>query len=184
MADLTVLIGTVGALAGVGLGSWSTARYQRALFRDTHRLANVTARESAYQDFLTTARQFRRFMMTQPMTVRLIERPGGRPSTPVIDDPGTHWEDLDAAQAKLAILAGDREINSVASEVTDAIYSLIRARASYTQGEIPDEIIALGRDAEKKFARTAREDLTYSRSLERAGKRSLGRKRGEVGPDA
>lgn len=164
MADIGVLVGTVGALAGVGLGSWLTARSQQALLRDNHRLANVAARESAYEEFLATARQFRRFLMTQPMQVRVIERTDSRPGTPVIDEPGDHWAALDAAQAKLAILAGDSEPHHVSSEVLHGIYEIARARTIYAEGEIPDEIISIGRAAEKKFARAAREDLIRSRS--------------------
>jgi hypothetical protein len=164
MADLSVLIGTIGALAGVGLGSWLAARSQRDLLRDSHLLASISSREASYGEFLAVSRQFRRFLMTQPTKVRIIERANDQRSTPVIDGSKDYWEALDAAFSKLAILAGDRAPHRAASEVLDSIYEIASARAIYTEGEVPDEIIMLGRTAENRFAKAARDDLIESRT--------------------
>ena len=76
MQDLSAIAGTVGALVGVVLGGWLTARSQRTLLKESQRQTGIQARESAYSDFLVAYRRFRRFLMTESAEVRLVERPG------------------------------------------------------------------------------------------------------------
>ena len=52
MQDLSAIAGTVGALVGVVLGGWLTARSQRTLLKESQRQSGIQARESAYSDFL------------------------------------------------------------------------------------------------------------------------------------
>jgi hypothetical protein len=165
MMNLSIVFGTVGALAGVVLGAWLTGRSQRALLKESHRQAAITARETAYSEFLAAYRQFRRFVQTEPVKVQLVHRRSGRQSIPVIAQAGIHWEAVENATAKLEILAGDRMSHEVWRTVIDRFYDVARARASCEPGEVPDEIVASARAAETQFAHAARQDLMKSGAL-------------------
>jgi hypothetical protein len=159
MVDLTVLAGTVGALGGVALGSWLTARSQRTLLRESHLQARIEARELAYSEFLGAYRQFRRYIMNEPVNIRLVERSSGRPAVPIIDGSAHYWEAVENATARLVLLAGDRMSPDIWNAVRLAFYDIARARAIHEPGAVPDEIIHASRSAEYDFARVAREDL-------------------------
>ena len=49
----------------------------------------------------------------------------------------------------------------------DAITDIIRARASFGPGEVPDEYVTRARNAERDFAAAARDDLTMSGAVAR-----------------
>ena len=85
----------------MALGAWGAARSQRTLLKETQRQSAVQARESAYTEFLVAYRRFRRFLMTEPVEVRLVERPEGEKAAPLIDKAGDYWESVDSARASL-----------------------------------------------------------------------------------
>jgi hypothetical protein len=162
MQDLSAIAGTVGALAGVVLGGWLTARSQRTLLKESQRQSGIQARESAYSDFLVAYRRFRRFLMTEPTAVRLVERPEGRKAAPLIDGAGNHWEAVDSARARLELLAGDRIPSDTWWKVHNSFMAIARIRATCGPGEIPDELINAAYTAERQLIQAAREDLIRS----------------------
>jgi hypothetical protein len=162
MQDLSAIAGTAGALVGVVLGGWLTARSQRTLLKESQRQSGIQARESAYSDFLVAYRRFRRFLMTEPAEVRLVERPEGRKAAPLIDGAGNHWEAVDSARARLELLAGDRIPGDTWRKVTRSVMDIARARATCGPGEVPDELIHAAATAEAQFIQAAREDLIRS----------------------
>jgi hypothetical protein len=162
MADLSALVGAAGALVGVGLGAWLTARAQRSLLREYHRQAHIDAQKLAYSEFLSTHRQFRRYIMTEPVKVRLIERAPGVPPTPVIDNVARYWESIENATAKMEIVGADGIPYDVWHAVRASFYDIARARANYELGEVPEEIVEAARAAEREFVRAVREDLLAS----------------------
>lgn len=168
MLDPSTFIGTAGALVGVGLGGWLTGRSQRAVLKESHHQMAIAARESAYSDFLAAHRQFRRFLQTEPVEVRLVPRTSGRSSVPVIAQAATYWEAVENATARLAIIVGDRIPDEAWRGVVDAFYDIARARASCQPGGVPDEIISSARAAELRFAQAAREELTSSGAIARS----------------
>jgi hypothetical protein len=162
MADFSSLVGVVGALAGVGLGSWLASRSQRALLRESRRQARIDARESAYSEYLSTHRQFRRYIMTESVKIRLIERTPGVRATPVIDAAGRYWELVENATARLEIVAGDRIPRNVWHAIRVSLYDIAIARAHCGPGEVPDEIVEAARIADREFVRAVREELLAS----------------------
>jgi hypothetical protein len=162
MQDLNAIAGTVGALVGVVVGGWLTARSQRTLLKETQRQSGIQARESAYSDFLVAYRGFRRFRMHEPATVRLVERFGGRKAAPLIDGAGSHWEAVDSARARLELLAGDRISSDTWWAVHRSVMDIARSRGTCGPGEIPDELIHAAAAAETQFIQAARQDLIRS----------------------
>jgi hypothetical protein len=162
MQDLSAIAGTVGALVGVVLGGWLTARSQRTLLKESQRQAGLQARESAYSDFLVAYRSFRRFLMSESAEVRLVERPGGEKAAPLIDGAGNHWEAIDTARARLELLAGDRIPSETWWEVHRSFMAIARVRATCGPGEVPDELMHTATTAETQFIQAAREDLIRS----------------------
>ena len=124
MQDLSAMAGTAGVLVGVVLGGWLTARSQRTPLKESQRQSGIQARESAYSDFLVAYRRFRRFLMTEPAEVRLVERPEGRKAAPLIDGAGNHWDAVDSARARLELLAGDRIPGDTWRKVTRSVMDI------------------------------------------------------------
>lgn len=162
MQDWSVVAGTVGALVGVVLGGWLTARSQRTLLKESHRQSGLQARESAYSEFLVAYRSFRRFLMTESAEVRLVERPGGKKAAPLIDGAGNYWEAVDSARARLELLAGDRIPSDALWDVHRSFMAIARFRATCGPGEVPDELIHAAAVAETQFIQAARDDLIRS----------------------
>ena len=156
------VVGTVGALVGVALGAWGAARSQRTLLKETQRQSAVQARESAYTEFLVAYRRFRRFLMTEPVEVRLVERPEGEKAAPLIDKAGDYWESVDSSRASLEILAGDRIPRDKWRNVHYAFMAIARARAACGPGQIPDDLIHAAAAAETEFIQAARDELIKS----------------------
>jgi hypothetical protein len=159
MMDLSMLLGVAGALGGVGLGAVLTDRSQRALFRESRRSEEKQARESAYVEYLSVYRSFRSYLMTENITVKVVERPDGS-STPVVSGSTRYWRAVATARARLHIIAdADTEIFHAAESVKDALDAVAKARATYGPGEIPMATLNRLRQAELEFARVARIDL-------------------------
>jgi len=162
MQDLSAIAGTLGALVGVVLGGWLTARSQRTLLKESQRQSGLQARESAYADFLVAYRRFRRFLMTERAEVRLVERPEGEKAAPLIDGAGNYWEAVDTARARLELLAGDRIPSDTWWKVHRSFMAIARVRATCGPGEVPDELVNAAHTAETQFIQAAREDLIRS----------------------
>jgi hypothetical protein len=158
--DTAVIVGTVGTLVGVALGSWITAASQRGLAREANRRDATRARESSYVEYLAAFRNFRRFVQAEATTVRIVERPEdpGR-RTPVIADSIRHWEAVENAKARMYIVAAGKPVLASMKKVEDAFYDIAEARAEYGVGAIPDSIVTSARAAETAFSRAAHDDL-------------------------
>ena len=170
MEALSTIAGTIGALGGVILGVWLTARSQRNLLKESQRLSAVQARETAYTEYLVAYRRFRRFLMTEPIEVNLVGRPGGEKAAPLIDGAGGYWDSIDSARARLEILAGDRIPRDTWRKVHRAFMAIARVRASCGPGEIPDEMIDSAAAAEAEFIQTARDELILSGAITSGGR--------------
>jgi len=162
---LSTIAGTVGALVGVILGGWLTARSQRTLLKESQRQSAIQARESAYTEFLVAYRRFRRFLMTEPTGVRLVGRPGGEKAAPLIDGAGGYWESVDSSRARLEILAGDRIPSDTWWNVHHSFMAIARMRATCGPGEVPDELIHAAASAEADFIQAARDELIASGAI-------------------
>jgi hypothetical protein len=165
MQAWSTVAGTVGALVGVVLGVWLTARSQRTLLKESQRQSAIQARESAYTDFLVAYRRFRRFLMNETTEVRLVERPGGEKAAPLINGAVDYWESVDSSRARLEILAGDRIPRDTWWNVHRAFMAIARVRAACGPGEIPDELIHAASAAEAEFIQTARDELITSGAI-------------------
>ena len=163
MTDFTLLLAPVSTLAGVAMGSWLAGRSQREQAMREERRELLRERAEAYALFLSRHRQFRRFLITEPMDVKLVPLSDGD-VRPVISGAVDQWRYSDDAVARLDLVAGDTSIDPVAVAVIDALYDLACARATYGPGEVPSELVQKCRRAEQAFARAAREDLRSNRS--------------------
>ena len=135
--------------------------FTASTLKESHRQAGIAARETAYAEFLSSHRQFRRFIQTEPVKVTLVERPGKLP-VPVIERSASYWEAAESTGARLETLAGERVPRDIWHGVIRAFDDVARARASCGPGEVPDEIILRCQAAEKTFADAARQDLIKS----------------------
>jgi hypothetical protein len=162
LAVITTLVGTLGTLAGVVLGFWLNSRAaQRQSYTQARREVRQ-AREAVYVEFLAAHRQFRRFILTSPAGVHLVDVAEGGPPTPVIDGAESQWEVLETAAARLQIVASGAtaEAREAAAKVRRAMYDLARARAEAVgPGAVRREPIRAARRAEDDFARAAQADL-------------------------
>jgi hypothetical protein len=164
-AGLSAIVGTVGALVGVILGGWWTARSQRTLLKESQRQSAIQARESAYTEFLVAYRRFRRFLMNEATEVRLVGRPGGEKAAPLIDGAADYWASIDSSRARLEILAGDRIPSDTWWNVHRSFMAIARVRATCGPGEIPDELIHAASTAEAEFIQAARDELIVSGAI-------------------
>jgi hypothetical protein len=162
MAVITTLVGTLGTLAGVILGFLLNSRaVQRQIDLQARREVRQ-AREDAYVELLAAHRQFRRFILTSPSGVQLIDVAQGGPPTPVIDGAESQWEALETAAARLQIIAGGAtaEVQEASAKMRSTMYELARARAAaVAPGAVRREPIRTARKAEDDFARAAQANL-------------------------
>jgi hypothetical protein len=167
MQDFSAIAGTLGALVGVILGGWLTARSQRTMLKESQRQSGVQARESAYSEYVVAYRRFRRFLMTEPTHVQLVKRPQGEKAAPLIDGAVSYWEAVDGARAKLELLAGDRIPSDIWWNVHRCFMAIARVRATCGPGEVPDELVHAANTSETAFIRAAREELVESGAITR-----------------
>lgn len=160
MADLSVIVGVAGTLGGVAVGSLLSYRSQRALLRANQRQELARAREQAYVELLAVYRSFRSFLMSEPVTVKVIRRPDGG-ETSVIEGAAKLWESVAYARARVHILTGiGSPVYLAAERVNSALSLVVKAREQYGPGEIPTETLEILRQAELEFATEARLDIT------------------------
>jgi len=162
LAVIAALAGTIGTLAGVLLGFLLNSRAAQRQSNIQARREVQLAREVAYVEFLAAHRQFRRFILTSPGGVRLVEVAEGGPPTPVIDSAESQWQALETAAARLQIIAVGAApgVLEAAAKLRAAMYDLARARAKVTApGAVGREPIRAARGAEDDFARAAKSDL-------------------------
>jgi hypothetical protein len=159
--DLTVLLSVIGALGGVGLGAILTDRTQRALLRETRLGDLAKARETAFVEYLASFRAFRSYLMTEDLTVTVVQRVDGD-STPVVTGSNRYWDTIATARARLHILVDtETDVFKTAEAMTHALVTVAKSRATYGAGEIPTVVLNELRQAELEFAKAARTDLSH-----------------------
>ena len=142
------------------VGGWLAARSQFSLQREVALDQSRQARRLAYVEFLTAFRQFRRFLQTEDVRVRLIpdvDRPGK--TVPVVEGARQQWETFERARSGLLIATTGQVVHEAAEALLHQLFDLMRARATYPAGGIPHAIIREARDAEDRFAGAAHADL-------------------------
>jgi phage-related protein len=165
--DWGVTTGLLGGLGGVALGAWLSDRSQRRLLRESHRIDVEQRREEAYVAFLAAYRQFRRFLQTEPVGIRLIPV-SGQPDVPVVENSTQQWEVAEGAYARVQILASGTPVDMAARAVGQSILEIARARAVHPPGAVPSEIVDAARNAEFAFAAAAQEDIATRSAMRRA----------------
>lgn len=161
MVDLGAVTGVVAALGGVLLGAWLSGRSQLRLQREAQRQATLAAKESAYVEFLATMRRFRRFVLTAPIDVTLVDSSQSpRGPIPIIAGSDAHWDAVEGAISRLWIVTEvDGPVGDLAARVVDALYDIARERAIKERGAVPATVVDVSRTVEREFAREARRDL-------------------------
>ena len=165
--DVTALVGALGALGGVALGSLLSSRSQMRMQRQARAHALIDARRAAYVEYLSTLRQFRRFILhSDPHRISIVEgSESPRGPIPIIDGAGSHWEAVERARSQLWIAAGyDSAVREASDKVMDAIYVVAREQAAHPAGALPAVVIDISRRAEQDFARVAHQDIMGSQS--------------------
>jgi len=151
--NLSLLIGTVGALAGVGLGSWLSARAQRGLFIENRREAMRQTQLDACITFLEAYRKLTRFVLDDADEVTLVRHPAVEGRTyPQIEDEGPLFEERDAAEARLrALVSGESPVRLAAGALAAAYFDMARARAQFGRDHVPSQILRDLRAVEDHF---------------------------------
>lgn len=167
--DFSLLIGTVGALAGVALGSWLSARAQHALFHENRRQAMRQSQLDACITFLEAYRKLTRFVLIEAQNVRLVTRKYDQQSHPKIDDQTPLFEERNAADARLTtVIRRDSPIRIAADALNMAFRQLVHARAEHGYGGVPTEIVSGLRDAEDQFSEAVYEQLVSDQVMDGA----------------
>lgn len=162
--DFNGVVGVLGVLAGTFLGAWMTGRAQRKSLNASFHREWIRQRETAYVDFLTAMRQFRRFLLTSGEEVRLLHWiPGTAPGIPSIEGDDKHWEALEMAHARLRILIDSQAVQDAADNSVRSLYALARAMAKQGSDIIPEDELEALRIADRKFENAAKYDLHESR---------------------
>jgi hypothetical protein len=161
LAVIATLVGTLGTLVGVILGFMLNSRAAQRQIDAQARRELRQAREAAYVDLLAAHRLFRRFILTSPDGVQLVDVAEGGPQTPVIEGSESQWEALETAAARLQIIASDAtaEVRDAAAKMRSTMYDLARARGTAAPGAVRREPIRTARKAEDDFAQAAQADL-------------------------
>ncbi len=168
--DFSLLIGTVGALAGVGLGSWLSARAQRALFHETMRQSQL----DACIQFLEAYRKLTNFVLIEAQSVKLVTRKYDQQSHPQIDDQTPLFEERNAADARLAtVISSGSPIRMAADALNSAFRELVHARAEHGYEGVPTEIVIRLRRAEDRFSRSVYDQLVSDQMSGDAAHRRL-----------
>jgi hypothetical protein len=150
--NFSLLIGTAGALAGVGLGSWLSARAQHALFQENRRQAMRQSQLDACIAFLEAYRKLVRFIL--------------------IEAQNPLFEERNAADARLtAIISSSSPIRLAANVLNVAFRQLVHARAEFGYGGVPVEIVSGLRAAEDQFSHAVYEQLVADRITENAARK-------------
>jgi hypothetical protein len=161
--DVTALVGVLGALGGVVLGSLLSSRSQMRMQREARAHALIDAKRTAYVEYLSTLRQFRRFILhLDPQRISVVEGSGSpRGAIPIIDGADSYWDAVERARSQLWIAAGyNSAVREASDKVMDAIYVIAREQATHPIGALPATVIDISRHAEQDFARVAHQDLT------------------------
>jgi hypothetical protein len=160
LSAITAMIGVLGALGGVVVGSMLSSRAQRELLRAAHRREDRQVRENAYVAFLANYRRFRHFVLTEALEVTVVTDSLAR-GVPLIKDSQEHADAIHEATARLYLLEGeDTPVIRAVLAVQMAFDDLARARATHPSGAIPLPAVQAAREAEKQFTRAAQ--LTLS----------------------
>lgn len=161
--DITALVGVLGTIIGVGLGSLLSIRSQAHMQQQARLHALIDAKRAAYVEYLSTLRQFRRFILhLDPNQITVVEGSGSpRGSIPIIEGSDSHWDAVERARSRLWIVAGfDSPVREASDRVMDALYVIAREQAAHPAGALPAVVIDVSRNAEQDFARVAYRDLT------------------------
>jgi hypothetical protein len=170
--NFSLLIGTAGALAGVGLGSWLSARAQHALFQENRRQAMRQSQLDACIAFLEAYRKLVRFILIEAQNVKLVMRNYDQQNHPQIEDQTPLFEERNAADARLtAIISSSSPIRLAANVLNVAFRQLVHARAEFGYGGVPVEIVSGFRSAEDQFSHAVYEQLVADRITENAARR-------------
>lgn len=158
--NFSLLIGTVGALAGVVLGAFLSARAQRALSHENRRQAIRQSQLDACIAFLEAYRKLTRFVLTEAQNVELVTRKYDQQSHPKINDQTPLFEERNAADARLAaMISRDSPIRTAGEAVSMAFRQLVHARAEHGYGGVPIEIVGALHVAEEEFSQAVYEQL-------------------------
>jgi hypothetical protein len=172
--NFSLLIGTIGALAGVGLGSWLSARAQRALFHENSRQAMRQSQLDACITFLEAYHKLTRFVLLEAQHVNLVTRKYDQQSHPQIDDQTSLFEERNAANARLiTVISSDSPIRAAADALNMAFRQLVHARAEHGYGGVPIEIVSGLRSAEDLFSQAVYEELVSDQITGDAAHRRL-----------
>jgi hypothetical protein len=158
--SFSLLVGTVGALAGVVLGSRLSAHAQRALSQENRRQAIRQSQLDACISFLEAYRKLTRFVLTEAQDVELVTRKYDNQSHPKINDQTPLFEERNAADARLTTMISRDSAIRVAAEVLNVEFrQLVHARAEHGYGGVPTETVGALRTAEDEFSQAVYEQL-------------------------
>jgi hypothetical protein len=157
------IVGTLGTLGGVALGGRLADRSQRRLFLEAQATERHKIRRSACIDYLAAHRRFRRFLLTEAITVDLVaveDRP--EQPTALAYGVGLQWDAYERAAATIDILVDDNDLYAAMSQMRRTLWTIMRARATYAAGAVPVSIVDPARAAEDGFMALAQHRVGHS----------------------
>lgn len=152
------LIGVLGTLSGLVLGSILSTRSQRLQQVALEKSAQRQRRESAFADLLACYRQFRKMVMTTPVCITVTDKPDGT-KVPLVADAAEYWERVESARARMEILVDDPDVAEARSALARRFNEYLRARAEHPVGTAPTTVLDALRQAEDQFIAAARRNL-------------------------
>jgi hypothetical protein len=156
--DVSSVLAQMGTLGGVGLGAWLSGRFQRNLIRlnrrdELRREMRLTCARS-----LAAQRQFRRYLQTSDAVtvakVPVVERPD-KP-TSLARGTERQAEIYEQALADFEVLVDDQAVLDAHATMRASLFEVVRARADYPPGGVPESVVNAAADAERAFAQQVR----------------------------
>jgi hypothetical protein len=175
--NISLLIGTVGALAGVGLGSWLSAQAQRGLLLETRRQAMRQMQLEACVGFLELYRRLNNFVLMEAEKVVLATREYDQQAHGQIHDQTPLFAEANAAEARLrTVISKHSPIRPMADALDMAFEDLATARARYGRGRVPGDLVTCAREAKDHFSQTVYEQLVADQMIGEARLRARSRR--------
>lgn len=151
---LAALIGALGALAGVVIGSLVSGWYQRQARLQEQLTRSKEERRRIFAEFLTATRDWRATSLHSK--TKVIE--ASTVSKERHADGGPAAVRATALRAEIALVAEVSTIRA-AWDVVLALRRLAEGRAQHLAGSLPESLVTACRRTELAFVRAAREEL-------------------------
>jgi hypothetical protein len=152
--DGSVVVTALATLAGVGLGAWLPARMQQSLQRQGQVSEGRRERRAACVSFLAAHRIFRRVLLADDDLHVALVQVDDRPDEPTAIPSGasTQWAAYEQSYSNFLIMVDSDQVKMAADAMRESLTTVMRSRATYRAGAVPNVIVVQAVSSENAFA--------------------------------